>query len=134
MRTGRVILLVLEVENLERSLHFYRDLVGIPLRPDIDHEGAGASTDDRWISGNHAALSWRDGAFLHFALYQSKGVVTRGLQVGFPTDDLDTMHAKLIAAGVACDHSPRAEPWGRTARYVDPDGNSVSLTETKNGM
>ena len=45
-------------------------------------------------------MSWKDRAFLHFALYLSKGVVTRGLQVGFPVDDLDAMHAKLIAAGV----------------------------------
>ncbi len=134
MLTGRVILLVLEVENLARSLHFYRDLVGVPLKADIDHDGAGQGAGDRWISGDHAALSFRDGAFLHFALYQSKGVVTRGAQLGFPTDDLDGMHAKLIAAGVPCAHPPRPEPWGRTARYNDPDGNSVSLTETKNGL
>jgi lactoylglutathione lyase len=134
MKTGRVILLVLEVADLERSLHFYRELIGVPLKADIDHAGAGHGDGDRWISGDHAALSFREGAFLHFALYQSRGVVTRGLQIGFPTDDLDGLHAKLIAAGITCDHGPRDEPWGRTARYLDPDGNSVSLTETKNGM
>jgi lactoylglutathione lyase len=134
MRTGRPILIVLEIEDLERSLHFYRDLIGVPLKADIDHSGAGHGGGDRWISGNHGAYSWRDGAFLHFALYASKDVVTRGLQIGFPTDDLDGMHAKLVAAGVKADHAPRDEPWGRTARYADPDGNSVSLTETKNGL
>lgn len=134
MTTGRVILLVLEVENLERSLRFYRDLIGVPLRSEIDHGGSGHGGGDRWISGDHAALSWKEGAFLHFALYRSKGVVTRGLQIGFPTDDLDGMHARLIAADVACECEPRDEPWGRTARYVDPDGNSISLTQTRNGM
>jgi hypothetical protein len=24
---------------------------------------------------------------------------------------------------------PRREPWGKTARYLDPDGNIVSITE-----
>ena len=52
--TGRVILLVLKAD-VERSLHFYRDLLGVPLRRDLDHGGT-----DRWISGDHAALSWHD--------------------------------------------------------------------------
>ncbi len=133
MPTGRITTVVLEVENLERSLRFYRDLIGLPLRAHLDHAGGGQGQGDRWISGDHAACSWHDGAFLHFALYQSKGVVTRGVQLGFPVDDLDSAHAKLTAAGVKPDHPPRDEPWGRTARYVDPDGNSVSLTETKAG-
>lgn len=133
MATGRIILLVLEVANLERSLHFYRDLLGVPLHADIEHDGAGHGSADRWISGDHAALSWKDRAFLHFALYQSKGVVTRGVQVGFAVDDVDAMHAKLTAAGVLCQCEPRDEPWGRTARYADPDGNSVSVTRRTAG-
>ncbi len=125
MTTGRLILVVLEVEDLERSVAFYRDLIGVPLRLDLDHGG-----EDRWISGDHAALSWRDGAFLHFALYQSKGVMTRNAQVGFPVANIAASHARLVAAGAPVVHGPRDEPWGRTARYADPDGNSVSLTQS----
>jgi lactoylglutathione lyase len=125
MSVGRIIALVIEVEDVERSLHFYRDLLGVPLRRDLDHGGS-----DRWISGDHAACSWRD-SFLHFALYKSKGVVTRDVQLGFPTGDLDAMHAALVEAGVIIDMAPRDEPWGRTARYRDPDGNSVSLTQER---
>ena len=124
MADTRLILLVLEVEQLEASLRFYRDLLGIALVHDKDHGG-----DDRWISGDHAALSWGGGAFLHFALYQTKGSVTRNVQIGFPVDDLAATHARLKAAGVPISHEPRDEPWGKTARYRDPDGNSVSLTE-----
>ena len=125
MPAGRIIAVILEVEDVERSLAFYRDLLGIPLRRDLDHGGT-----DRWISGNHAALSWHD-SFLHFALYKSKGVVTRDVQLGFPVDDLDAMHKLLVEAGVPVDVSPRDEPWGRTARYRDPDGNSIGLTEQR---
>ena len=126
MTKPRLILLVLEVESLDASVRFYRDLLGIPLVPDIDHGG-----NDRWISGAHAAISWHDGAFLHFALYQSKGVITRGVQIGFPVDDLTEAHKRLVSEGVHVDHAPRDEPWGKTARYVDPDGNSVSLTKAR---
>ena len=125
MPVGRVILLVLEVSDLDRSLRFYRDLLGVPLRRDLDHGGA-----DRWISGDHAALSWHD-SFFHFSLYQSKGAVTRDAQLGFPVDDLDEAHVRLQAANVPVDVEPRDEPWGRTARYRDPDGNSVSLTQVE---
>jgi predicted enzyme related to lactoylglutathione lyase len=125
MPVGRIILLVLEVEDVSRSLVFYRDLLGVPLRHDKDHGGT-----DRWISGDHAAHSWRD-SFFHFALYKSKGTVTRDVQLGFPVGDLDAMHATLVAAGVKVDVDPRDEPWGRTARYRDPDGNSVSLTHVE---
>jgi catechol 2,3-dioxygenase-like lactoylglutathione lyase family enzyme len=126
MADTRLILLVLEVEWLEASLHFYRDQLGIALVQDKDHGGG-----DRWISGDHAALSWGGGAFLHFALYQSKGVVTRDVQLGFPVANVDEIHQRLKAAGVPVTHEPRKEPWGLTARYRDPDGNSVSLTERK---
>lgn len=125
MSVGRMIALILEVTDVERSLSFYQGLLGIALRRDLDHGGG-----DRWISGDHAALSWHD-SFFHFALYKSKGVVTRDVQLGFPVGDLDAMHAKLVAAGVPVDVSPRDEPWGKTARYRDPDGNSVSLTQEK---
>lgn len=125
MPVGRIILLVLEVSDLERSVRFYRDFLGLPLRRDLDHGGT-----DRWISGDHAAHSWHD-SFFHFALYQSKGAVTRDVQIGFPVGDLDEAHARLKAADVAVDVAPRDEPWGRTARYRDPDGNSVSLTQVE---
>ena len=126
MSANRLILVVLEVENLDRSVRFYREQLGIPLKVE-NHGGT-----DRWISGNHAAFSWREGGFLHFALYQSKGAVTHNLQIGFPTNDLDEAHQRLVALGVKVEHGPRDEPWGKTARYIDPDGNSVSLTETSN--
>ncbi|HEY0302785.1 MAG TPA: VOC family protein, partial [Rhizomicrobium sp.] len=76
MPVGRIILLVLEVADVARSLVFYRDLLGIPLRHERDHGGG-----DRWISGDHAAHSWHD-SFFHFALYKSKGAVTRDAQLG----------------------------------------------------
>jgi len=36
---------------------------------------------------------------------------------------------KQVAAGADVESMPRDEPWGRTARYRDPDGNVVALTQ-----
>ena len=127
MAAGRITAIILEVSDLEASTRFYRDLVGLALHSGADNDATG----DRWISGAHAATSWTDGAFLHFALYQSKGEVTRGAQVGFGCDDLVAAHARFAGAGVLVFHPPRSEPWGETARYADPDGNVVSLTQNR---
>jgi len=129
MAAGRLTTLVLEVSDLAASTRFYGELLGLPLHVGGDNGADG----DRWISGDHSAVSWRDGAYFHFSLYASKGAVTRCAQLGFPTDDLDADHARLAAAGVRVIHPPRPEPWGRTARYEDPDGNPVSLTEQGEG-
>jgi catechol 2,3-dioxygenase-like lactoylglutathione lyase family enzyme len=125
MDAGRLITVVLEVSDLAASTAFYRDQLGLPLHPGGDN----GADSDRWISGEHAAMSWRDGAFLHFSLYAAKDEVTRSAQLGFDTPDLAAAHARLAAARAPVVHPPRHEPWGQTARYRDPDGNTVSLTQ-----
>lgn len=125
---GRLVTVVLEVSDLDRSVALYRDAFGLDLHLE-DHGGADHGAGDRWISGRHAAVSWTDGAFLHFALYESKGEVTSGAQVTFHVDDIDRAHAAAVAASAEVLHGPRPEPWGRSARYRDFDGNVVGLTQ-----
>jgi predicted enzyme related to lactoylglutathione lyase len=124
--TGRLAAIVLEVSDLARSAAFYRDAIGLVLHVGADNEAG----DDRWISGDHVAISWSDGAYLHFALYQAKTSQPSTMtQVGFMTEDLKAAHNRAVAAGAEVVHEPRPEPWGRTARYRDPDGNIVGLTQ-----
>lgn len=125
MSVPRLNALILEVADLDRSAALYRDGFGIDLHQDEEGHVAG----DRWIGGRHAATSWTDGAFLHFALYEAKGdVPSRAAQVGFAVHDIEAAHTRAIAAGAILVHPPREEPWGATARYFDFDGNVVSLT------
>ena len=125
---GRLVTVVLEVSDLDRTVPLYRDGFGLDLHLS-DHTGGDHGDDDRWISGRHAAITWANGAFLHFALYESNGEHTSGAQVSFRVDDLDRTHTAAIAAGAEVLHEPRLEPWGRSARYRDFDGNTVELTE-----
>jgi predicted enzyme related to lactoylglutathione lyase len=124
----RLTFVALSVSDLQSSLEFYRRILGIPLR-DESHD---SENNDPWYGGAHAAYSWTEGAFIHFALYPSRmpeRPVATALQIGFHIDDFDEVHRNVVAAGVKVLQTPRTEPWGTTARYLDPDGNIVSITE-----
>lgn len=69
---SRLVTVVLEVVDLDRSKALYRDGFGLNLH-EVDHGGGEHGEDDRWTSGRHASTSWTDGASVHFALYESKG-------------------------------------------------------------
>jgi lactoylglutathione lyase len=122
----RLIVVIMHVTDLERSLRFYRDLVGVPLEP-----GVNEPEDDPWYGGQHVELSWRDGAYLHFALFPARASEqpTTGAELGFSSDDVLAVHERMLAAAAPVLHAPRMEPWGSTARYRDPDGNIVGITQ-----
>jgi predicted enzyme related to lactoylglutathione lyase len=126
----RLVTAVVEVADLDRSLDLYRDGFGLDLQLS-DHEGGGHGTEDRWISGRHAATTWTDGSFLHFALYESKGEHTSGALLSFAVEDIASAHLAACAAGAAVLHEPRTEPWGISARYRDFDGNVIELTQQR---
>ena len=115
----------IQSNDLEASIRFYRDLIGIGLRPgDNDDPG------DPWIGGRHAEYSWTDGAYLHFAVFGRPTEATTLVQTGFYVQDLTGLHDRLVREGAPVIHTPRAEPWGLTARYRDPDGNIVGITQS----
>jgi predicted enzyme related to lactoylglutathione lyase len=122
--TERLVAVVLTVTDLDRAIALYQDGFGLDLHVG-DHEG-----DDAFTSGRHAATSWDDGEFMHFALYETKdGTASERAQIGFRVSDLDAAHARAVEAGADVLHEPKPQPWGRSARYADPDGNVIELTE-----
>jgi predicted enzyme related to lactoylglutathione lyase len=123
----RIAAVILEVADLAASAKLYRDVFGLDLYSGADNDMPG----DRWLGGVHAAVSWTEGAYLHFALYQAKasGQATRLAQIGLMCADVYSLHDVAVKAGVKVVHPPRQEPWGITARYEDLDGNIVSLTQ-----
>jgi predicted enzyme related to lactoylglutathione lyase len=120
---GRLVALILEVSDLDRSSALYRDAFGVDLHPGDN------GVDDRWTGGRHAEVSWREGAYLHFALYPAKEEPTSGAQLSLSVDDIDIAHEVAVRAGARVLHEPRTEPWGRSGRYMDFDGNVVELTQ-----
>lgn len=124
--TNRLVTVVLTVANLDESFRPYTEGFGLDLHLD-DHQGG-----EPWTTGHHAATSWTDGAFIHFAFYATKdGATSRGAQVAFTVDDLDVAHQRAVKAGAMVLHAPKLQPWGRSARSSDPDGHFVELTQSK---
>lgn len=122
-KDGRLVAVILEVSDLEHSAALYQDAFGLDLHPGDN------GVEDRWIGGKHAEISWREGAYLHFALYSAKENPTSGAQITLSVDDIDHAHAAAVRAGAHVLHEPRTEPWGRSGRYRDFDGNVIELTQ-----
>ncbi len=126
---SRLIFIALNAGDLERSVAYYRDAFGIEFHRDVNEPSS-----DVWYGGQHAAFSWTEGAFLHFAIFPAHAPErppTRDAQIGFSVTDIDSAHARALEAGSELVHEPRPEPWGSTARYRDPDGNLVSITQAQ---
>ena len=122
--TGRLVTVVLTTTDLDRAVALYRDGFGLDLHLG-DHEG-----DDQWTRGRHAATSWTEGAFLHFAIYEAQDTQsTTRAQIAFEVNDLDAAHERAVAAGAEVLHGSKPQPWGRSTRYEDHDGNTIELTE-----
>jgi predicted enzyme related to lactoylglutathione lyase len=122
--SARLIEIELRVADVERSRRFYRDLIGVPVG-DLETHGADAVP--------HAHATWGEwsGAeptLLMLNIYPARGETTRS-ELGFAVPDLDAAHERLRAAGTTVVRGPVTKPWGRSAAYRDPDGNTVSLTE-----
>ena len=127
-KSPRLTFLAIDTEDLESSIEFYRLILGDFLH-DSSHD---ADKEDDWYGGTHVACSWTDGSFFHFAIYPAKSPnrpVTRGAQIGFHVENFDDVNNRLQTAAVKTIQEPREEPWGRTARYLDPDNNIVSITQ-----
>jgi len=123
----RLTFVALNVSDLDATVGFYRMVLGDALH-ESSHD---TELNDVWYGGRHAACSWTDGAFMHFALYPARlphRPVSTAAQIGFHLHDFDEVHARLVASGVPVLQEPRSEPWGKTARYADPDGNIVSIS------
>jgi catechol 2,3-dioxygenase-like lactoylglutathione lyase family enzyme len=87
---GRLVAVIFEVSDLESSAALFRDAFGLDL-----HQGDNG-VDDRWTGGRHAEFSWREGAYLHFALYPAKDKPTSGAQISLSVDDIDKAHAAAV--------------------------------------
>jgi catechol 2,3-dioxygenase-like lactoylglutathione lyase family enzyme len=101
----------LYVSDLDRSLRFYRDLLGIPLEGDQDWQEAS-------LGGTRFAL--------HRA-HEGIGELSSGsIHVNLGVADVDEAAARLRAAGVETAEAMREE-WGAALELRDPDGYRIYL-------
>jgi len=121
------------VNDVDESLAFYRDALGLEVQNDV------ASGPYRWvtlgsdaqpglgivISEPHAGRSKADGDAMQELL--TKGVLP---MLVFATDDLDTTFETLRASGAEVLQEPIDQPWGpRDCAFRDPSGNTVRISQ-----
>src|SRR5688572_16628129 len=107
---------------MSRSVAFYRDVLGLPLRFESTHwtefatEGATLAL--------HAADAPASGGAPHQA---PAGRCRPGLSV----PELDAFHRRMLERNVPCLQAPKDVFGTRIAQYADPDGLTLSVSEEK---
>jgi lactoylglutathione lyase len=113
-RVGAVIVLV---SNMEKSIKFYRDTLGLPIKTN--------SKDWTEFFNNDTVLA------LHPAKKKSNIKTGSGMLVGFEVGDLRATVKKLKEKKVKFFKKPKEEPFGKHAIVQDPDGHLISIAEIK---
>jgi catechol 2,3-dioxygenase-like lactoylglutathione lyase family enzyme len=113
-RVGAVILLV---SNMEKSVKFYRDTLGLPIKT--------KSKDWTEFFNNDTVMA------LHPAKKKNNIKTGSGMLVGFEVGDLEATVKKLKEKRVKFFKKPKEEPFGKHAIVQDPDGHLISIAEIK---
>ena len=107
---------VLHVSSAAAAEEFYCGRLG--FRREFTYR-----VDDAQADPSYMGLA-RDGVELHVSSFSGDAVV--GGAVFLLVQDVDALHAELVAKGVAIKLPPTDQSWGNREMYVsDPDGNSI---------
>lgn len=126
MSGARLTFVALVVPDYDQAIAFFCDVMGFRLTADIDQDRK------RWVTvqppggGVQLVLAQADGARQQAAVGdQCGGRVWLFLE----TDDFARDHARMLAAGVMFEESPRHEVYGTVAVWRDPWGNRWDLIQ-----
>ena len=123
------------VDDPDKALTFYRDVLGLEVRQDVPFQGF------RWLTVGPAdqpdlqigllppemGRSEGDAAALHALL--AKGVLSAPI---FRCDDIDAEFARISAAGVEVLQEPIDQPYGvRDCAFRDPSGNMIRFSSER---
>jgi predicted enzyme related to lactoylglutathione lyase len=112
---------LLRPEDLDRSLRFYRDVLGLAIYREF---GSPASPGVVFFLGP---------GFLEVS-GSSAGPPGRSPMLWLQVRDVQAEHQRLAAAGARVLQAPRTEPWGLIEMWLeDPDGVRIVLVEVPAG-
>ncbi len=121
----RVTYAIVFVSDMKRSVSFYRDVVGLPLR--FESPGWTEFETDGVTLALHASEGSNPKG--ENALKEPAGRCRPGLAV----PNLDEFHKRMIEKGVPCVQEPKEIFGARVAQYLDPDGLAISVGEERRG-
>ena len=118
----RVNYAIVFVSDMKRSVAFYRDVIGLPLKFD----------SPEWSEFT------TEGATL--ALHRTEATPTGEDQAespagrcrpGLSVRDLDAFHLRMVEHNVVCTQQPTDLFGAKLAQYLDPDGLAISVSEER---
>lgn len=121
----RVNYAIVFVSDMKRSVAFYRDVLGLPLK--FESPGWTEFATD----GATLALHLSPGPTP--AADDPKHVQAGRCRPGLQVANLDEFHRRMVAANVPCLQDPKDVFGSRVAQYADPDGLALSVGEERRG-
>lgn len=121
----RVEYAIVFVSDMHRSVEFYRDVLGIPLKFETTH-WTELATEGATLALHAAEPAAGPG---DPAPHPTAGACRPGLRVG----DLDVFHRRMVEKKVRCVQEPKDVFGSRVAQYLDPDGLAISVGEERRG-
>ena len=113
------------VSDMKRSVSFYRDVLGLPLR----FESPGWT--EFATEGATLALHASEGSAVEKD--NSQQVSAGRCRPGLSVPNLDEFHRRMVERNVPCIQEPKEIFGARIAQYVDPDGLVISVAEERRG-
>lgn len=121
------------VQNLQKMVAFYRDVLGV----ETDWDGQGPYAE---FKHDGIRFSMYERGQLPGLLGQTPGYPagingTFELAIDLPTSDtVDREYERIVRAGAKPVYAPRDEPWGmRSSMVADPEGNLIEIGSWNQG-
>ena len=116
------------VEDIDAAVHFYRDVLGLP----VEHtEGSGYETVE--VAGTLHFGLWARKAAAE-ATFGSKEAAERvplGFTVEFEVDEVEAASKSIASEGWTLSQPRKKEDWGQvTSRFISPGGSLSGISET----
>ncbi|HMB69579.1 MAG TPA: VOC family protein [bacterium] len=119
----RVSYAIVFVSDMARSLAFYRDVIGLPIRFESSHWSE--------LGGDGTALALHLSREAGETAEMGEDIQAGRCRPGFEVPDLDAFHVRMTEHGVPCVQEPRDVFGARVAQYADPDGLVLSVGEAQ---
>lgn len=108
---------LLRPADLDRSLHFYRDVLGLAI-----YRQFGTPADPGVVFFLGSGMLEVSG--------RSDDAPGRSVMIWLQVRDVHAEHERLAAAGVRVLRPPMTEPWGLIEMWIeDPDGVRIAIVE-----
>jgi len=129
------------ITDLEKSLHFYRDLLGLKIQKEMAEEGKFIDNilDLQNVKVRTIKMSADDGGLIELLYYEShprvaekKEIYSVGAShVAFTVENLDDVYKRLKENGVRFNCAPQTSSDGKVkvTFCYDPDGIPIELVE-----